>query len=161
MSSFDRIVAMIYEKNRPTYPLVQGVVTIGEQVVEGASTHNTRAVMRAVHGRGYTGQVDLFYTRVNLTALGDLIFVREEQFSYDELLGLINYQKDAQMTADDFTNDGLPLVDNGVITNFILSAKSSSLVWLGNTQVTLLNGIPAEAPGLLDFWNNEAADLFT
>lgn len=162
MSSFDRILEMVTEKNVPTYPLSDQNVTLNVPTVESASTHNTRVTMRAkAHiGDGYTGQVDLFYTRVNLTTLGTLAFWREQPFIYEELFALINQAKVAQMGPEDFTNDGLPVMENGVTYKFILSAKDESLAWLGNTQVTLLQGIPAEAPGLNDFWTNQVAALF-
>lgn len=162
MSSFDRVIELVKEKNQPTYPLNPNSVSLNNVVVESSSTHNTRVTMRARSGTGggYSGQVDLFYTRANLTALGEIAFWREQPYSYEEIFMLINQQKIAQMGPEDFTNDGLPVMENGVVTTFLLSATDGSLGWMGNTQVTLLQGIPATAPELNDFWTNEVGKLF-
>lgn len=162
MSSFDRIVEMVNEKNTPTYPINGGTVSLDNLVVENASTHNTRVTMRAKTGinSGYRGQVDLFYTRVPLANLGLLGFWREQPYTYEEVLQLINRQKIAKMGPDDFTNDGLPLINNGEVVRFTLSARDDSLAWLGNTQITLLSGVPEKAPELNTFWGQELGALF-
>ncbi len=160
MSSFDRIMEMVRAKNIPAYPLVPSEVSLDNPAIDASSTHNTRVTMRAQAGSDYTGQVDLFYTRVSLTLLGVLELVQEQPFTYQDVLGIINQRKVAQMTPDDFTLSDIPVMETGVVTPFTLSAKDSSLVWLGNTQVTLLTGIPNEASGLSTFLNNDAAALF-
>lgn len=161
MSSFDRILELVNEKNIPTYTLNDTNVQLSNLVVDNPdNTHNTRVTMKSVPGGGYVGEVELFYTRANLSSLGALEFVQEPPFTYDQLLGLIARTKNANMGSDDFTNGTLPAMDTGVVTAFVLSAKSGSLGWLGNTQVKLLTGIPDEAPALYDFLMNNVATLF-
>lgn len=161
MSSTDRILQMVKERNHPTYPLTLDTVALNDLALENNTAYNTRVTMRGKGGlTGYSGQVDLFYTRVSLTAMGTIELVREEQFTFEELLGTVNGIKNAQMTTNDFTNTDLPSIENGVVTTFTLSAQDSSLVWLGNTQVTVLNGIPATAPDLIDFINHHWAPLY-
>lgn len=161
MSSTDRILQMVTERNHPTYPLTQDRVGLGGMLVENANDHNTRVTMRAKGGTtGYSGEVDLFYTRVGLSALGTVEVIQEEQFTIDTLLNAINALKIAQMTAEDVTNTEMPATETGVPLSFILSATDSSLAWLGNTQVTVLNGIPASAPALNTFLTQELAHLF-
>ena len=162
MSSFDRVIEMVYEKNRPTYPLNPNSVSLNDLTVEAAPTHNTRITMVARNRRdgGYSGQVDLFYTRVPLSALGRLAFWREEPYRYEDIFPLINQSKIAQMGPEDFTNEGLPPMERGVPVKFILSARDGSLAWLGNTQVELLIGVPAIAPAFDNFWKKEAGALF-
>jgi hypothetical protein len=161
MSSTDRILQMVSERNHPTYPLTQDRVTVGAPLVEQASEYNTRATMRARGtASGYTGQVDLFYTRVSMTALGVVNVWQEAPFTVNDLMSKINIAKNAQMTADDVTNVTIPPIATGEITPVMLSAKDTSLVWLGNTQVNVLYGIPASAPDLFDFLDNHAAGLF-
>lgn len=160
MTSTTRVLAMVSAVNTPTYPLTTETVALTGLAVENASTHNTRVSMHGLPGRGYTGQVDLFYTRVLLSAMGELAFKQEAPFTYQGVLDLINQTKHAQVSLEDFTNSGLPEVENGTPKAFTLSADPSSFAWLGNTQVTLLAGIPESAPDFVDFINNTAATLF-
>jgi len=161
MSSTDRILQMVTEKNRPTYPLTTERVALSGLLVENANDHNTRLTMRARgNNTGYTGQVDLFYTRVSLTALGALYIAREKPFSLAELLAAINVNKNAQITTEDITNVDVPPTETGVPLAFTLSAQDESMVWLGNTRVNILTGIPAAAPDLFTFLNKEASHLF-
>jgi hypothetical protein len=160
MSSFDRVIELVNEKNNVTYALSDQTVSLVDMVPDPQSTHNTRVTMRSVPRGGYTGQVDLFYTRANLTALGTLELVQEQPFGFVEMLGIINRMKGSQVGPDDFTNTGLPAIDTGVITLLTLSAKDTSLGWIGNTQVTILIGLPAAAPDFDDFWKTQVGALF-
>lgn len=160
MSSFDRLTTMVEEKNHPTYPLTRDSIKYENVTVDPNAQWNTRVTMKAVAGSGYMGQVDLFYTRTNLTALGTLEFSQEAPFSLADMCVAINTAKIAQMTPEDLTNTSVPAMETGVPTSFIISASQNSLVWLGNTQITLLTGIPAKAPELSNFLNNLAAALF-
>lgn len=160
MSSFDRVLELVNEKNNVTYPLTEESVTLVDMVVDSQSTHNTRVTMRSIPRQGYTGQVDLFYTRSNLSALGTIELVQEPAFGYEDMLGAINRMKGSQVAPDDFTNTGLPQIDTGIITTLILSAKASSLGWIGNTQIKILIGIPDSAPSFDDFWNNQIGPMF-
>jgi hypothetical protein len=161
MSSTDRILQMVTERNHPTYPLTQERVGLSGMLVEHANDHNTRVTMRAKGGAtGYSGEVDLFYTRVGLSALGVVEVIHEERLTIDTLLAAINVIKNAQMTAEDVTNTTMPDTETGVPLTFTLSATDSSLAWLGNTEVTVLNGIPASAPDLNMFLTQQLAHLF-
>jgi len=156
MSSFDRIIRMVQAKNTPTFPLTLATVILDGLTVEDATTHNTRVTMRARGtGHGYTGQVDLFYTRVNMTTLGSLSFSQEFQFTLRDLLKRINAKTGAELGMEDITNTVDPTTPDGVPTSLILSARSDSLVWVGNVEVTLLTGVPDldalnDMMGLLD-----------
>ena len=160
MSSFDRITAMVEEKNHPSYPLTRDSIKYVNVVVDPTNQWNTRVTMQSKAGSSYTGQVELLYTRSNLTALGTLEFSQEAPFTIDQLCTAINAAKAAQISAEDLSNTSIPVMDTGVVTTFTISATTGSLVWLGNTQVSLLTGIPAKAPELSNFLNNLAADLF-
>jgi hypothetical protein len=89
-----------------------------------------------------------------------LYIAREMPFSLMEMLQVINVSKNAQITLEDITNTDVPVTENGVPLAFTLSAQDESLVWLGNTRVNILTGIPASAPSLFTFLNQEAAKLF-
>ena len=143
MSSFDRIIRMVEKKNTPTFPLTLATVILDGLTVEDSATHNTRVTMRARGvGHGYTGQVDLFYTRVNLSSLGVLSFSQELPFRLTEVLRRINVLTGADIGMEDITNTVDPTTRDGIPTSFILSARSDSLVWLGNVEVMLLTGVP-------------------
>lgn len=160
MLSFDRLVEMVNAKNEPTYPLSDGTVRFIDVIPDLTQAHNTRVTMQSIPGGNYSGQVDLFYTRVNLTELGDLTFVQEAPFTFESLLGLIGNSKGAPASPDDFTNGDIPEMETGIPVGFILSASDASLAWLGNTQVHLLTGIPNEAKNLNTFLTTQAAAMF-
>lgn len=161
MSSFDRLVDMIEEKNELAIPLTRNNISFENLTGDVETDWNSRVTVRAIQGQDYAGHVQVYYTRVNLTALGlPLEFMQEAPFTLQSLLDRINETKNAQMTPEDLTIAELPSMETGVVKTFTISASKSSLVWLGNTQVSLLTGIPAEAKGLATFLNVTLPALF-
>ncbi len=160
MSSFERIITMVNGVNVPTYPLTRESVLFIDVVVDPANKWNTRVVMKAAAGSDYTGQVELFYTRANLTELGVLELVSEPAFTLESLCDAINLVKTSQLTPIDLTNTEVPAMDTGIPTTFTISADDQSLVWLSNVQVSVVTGIPKEAHNLANFLNNQAPVLF-
>lgn len=161
MASFDRLVTMIHKKNVVTYPLTRENVAFGNPAVDNEAQWNTRLNVHGIANKGYRGQVEVFYTRVSMTAMGRLIeLVQEAPWTMDRVLQVINIKKTAQLTTDDLTNPYLPMIQTGEIVSFQMSAAASSLVWLGNTQIRLLHGIPERLDVLDEFLNTKAGLLF-
>jgi hypothetical protein len=161
MSGFDRLVTMISKKNTLTYPLTRDNVAFGNPAVDNEYEWNTRLNVHGIANKGYRGQVEVFYTRVNMSAMGNVIeLMQEDPWTVDSMLAAINRLKTAQITTADLSNAYLPMINSGEVASFQMSASLSSLVWLGNVQIRLLHGIPAKADELADFLNNRAAGLF-
>lgn len=165
MQTFDRLVAMIAEKNTLPTPLTQEEVEFTNlQVIVPDRDHLNNTVLRiqaAPTAKHYAGQKDLTYIRPDLITLGTLEFYQEDPFTYAQVLSLIEQQKNAPITPADFTNTDIPAMpDTGVIVAFTLTSQATSLAWTGYTQVSLLTGIPASAASFNNFMYNQAAALF-
>lgn len=162
MSSFDRIVDMINEKNTPAFPLSRANISFDNVTIDPEAKWNTRVTVNSKTSGEYVGSVNIYYTRTNLTELGSLIELsQEEPFSLQTICDVINTLKNCQINPEDLTLTQLPKIDNGVVTTLTFSASSYSLVWLGNTRVSLLSGIPKEAKNLDTFLNVTLPPLFT
>lgn len=147
MPSFNRILEMVEKLNIPTFPLTSETVVLEDVTVEDAVTHNTRITMRVRGaGHGYSGQVDLFVTRANMIELGHLTLTQDHQFTLTEVLTQINAMAHAQLDLADVTNTDVPPTPVNKPTKLVLSARSNSLVWLGNVEVTLVVTPPLSNP---------------
>jgi hypothetical protein len=161
MSSFDRIVDMIDEKNVLAFPLTRDNISLENLTSNPEKDWNTRVTVNSKRTGEYVGSVNIYYTRANLTELGSpLQFMQEEPFTLESLCEIINKTKNCQITKEDLTIDTLPDIESGMVVTFTLSASATSLVWLGNTQVNILTGIPSEAKNLDLFLNTTLPALF-
>lgn len=161
MSSFDRLVDMIEEKNDLAIPLTRKNVEFNNLISDVSTEWNSRVTVRGLPEGEYAGHVQVFYTRVNLTVLGTPIeLMQEEPFTVESMLQHINTSRDSRLTPVDLTLTEIPAMETGVIRTFTISADRESLAWLGNTRVSLLTGIPAEAKNLAVFLNTTLPGLF-
>jgi len=161
MSSFDRIVDMIDEKNTPVFPLTRANIAFENVTSDPEEKWNTRLTVTARPAGEYIGAVNIYYTRTNMIELGPTLeYMQEDPFTLQVLCDIINQDKTCQMTPEDLTLTELPAMENGVVKTFALSAVSTSLVWLGNVQVSLLSGIPKEADNLATFINVTLPPMF-
>lgn len=161
MSSFDRIVDMIDEKNKPVFPLTRTNIAFENVTSDPEEKWNTRVTVSARPTGEYVGSVNIYYTRTNMIELGPTLeYMQEDLFTLQALCDIINKDKNCQMTPEDLTLTELPAMESGVVKTFALSAISTSLVWLGNVQVSLLSGVPNEAKNLATFINVTLPPMF-
>lgn len=161
MSSFDRVVELINQKNTPPYPLTDQNIAMQNVTVDPEAHWNTRVTIAAAPDHGYLGTVDVFYTRSPLSALGaNIDLVQEAPFTVQNIVDDINTQKTSQLTIDDFDQLTVPTMTTLTPALMQISAAVNSLGWLGNTQVTLVSGMPATQPALHSFLNIDLPAMY-
>lgn len=161
MSSFDRLVDMIEQKNDLVIPLTRKNISFDNVLSDVSTDWNTRATVRALPEGEYASYVQVYYTRVHLTVLGVPIeLMQEAPYTLESMLAQINATRSSQLTAEDLTLTEIPAMETGVVKTFTVSANTESLAWLGNTRISLLTGIPAEARNLATFVNKTLPKLF-
>lgn len=97
-------------------------------------TRNTAITVTAKVASGYSGSVNLTYNRLDLTVFtdGNTEFTLNGISTTEDLLPAINARFGLQMAVTDIIVEA---VVNGAVN---LKARSTSLVWVGNVDITII-----------------------
>lgn len=138
---FDALTA----ENRPPIPLNDDTVTFSLPVavdyIPGTGDEdywNTKITVTARPGSGYTGSVDIFYTRLDLKLFdnGSLVF-NEYPYTPEALVAVLNRLHQSYLTVDDLETIEVvstPKVGSNVFT-LLLRAREDSLAWIGDVTL--------------------------
>ncbi len=135
--------------------ITSDMVTFSEPqpVIEGE--RNTVITVSAAEGSPFEmGSQDLFYNRIALPALGALAFLSEDLFNAQTLLAAINSEKLAYLYLTDLEDFDLPQeLDVGEIHTFNLTARPSSIRWMGEASIEISVGLPNNIDVLGNLFN--------
>lgn len=142
-NSTEEIIALVNDTNSPPKLLTPLLVRFNEPVEETGEGWDTRVMMRANPGKGYRGNVEIFYTRVPLADLGAAPTMRSETgFTKDSLINALNGMLNAFITPDDLEPFEIPELAVGETKVVSIIAKENSLGWRGSADVVIQYGRP-------------------
>ena len=142
MSATDILLALINADNPNRRPIKKESVTFSAPVAVAGEGWNTKVTVRSVPGKGYEGDVDVTYHRVELTELGHAALLSDAQFTPEMVIELINELKGTLLTLDDVEPFTVPVLDVGEFREVKLTIKSDSFGWTGEAYVEILFGLP-------------------
>lgn len=107
------------------------------------SGYNTQANAVGVENTEYYGTVPVRYYRVDLSAVTEYLgFTSEAPFTQNQIAQLFNEELQSFLRGDDLNAIAFPTVENGVVKNITITAKSTSLGWVGTKAIQIVTGIP-------------------
>ncbi len=149
MSIIDQLIALINSANvseHPsllTDPLTIDQVSISNPTPDAGLTWDTKVTVSALPNSEYSGQVDVFYNRIDLSAIGtDLGFMSETPFTADTVVSILNAMGNVALLDTDMGEFTIPNMNVGDIETVVLVANPDSLAWKGTVTVSLLFGLP-------------------
>lgn len=143
MAIVDKLLDLINAKNPHKHPLTSDQVTFAAPVPNSDATWNTKVTVSSVPGKGYRGNVDVFYHRIELTELGTSIgFISEEPFTPETIVSMLNEKLGITLTLTELDAVTVPAMTVGDIETVVLAAKSDSFGWVGEIGIDLLFGLP-------------------
>jgi hypothetical protein len=123
--------------------LTLDMVSLSVPLSVSGGARNTKVTVTAKPGSPYADNQDVFYNRINLSALGTLEFLSELPYDAPGLLAAINAEKGAYLYASDLEEFELsPVIQLGELKTFNLSAKPTSIRWIGTTPLSMVCGLP-------------------
>ncbi len=137
MDSKEKLLDLINESNLP--PKVLNHINVRfTGVVPADESGATILTVAGVPGRGYSGQVDLTYNRLNLTEILDGKTVRSpDQLNPSSFLELINSAYNLFLTAIDVGEITIPVLGEGEYAQLTLEANEDSLGFVGVANIRL------------------------
>ncbi len=134
------LIDQINEDNTTTF--TPALLEFGVPATD-AGAKNTKVVITAAVGSGYTGTRDIFYNRVDLATVPgarSTIFQVGNADQLSELVPEINTAYGINLTTDDFTEAAIPAFPGQMpheTQTIDLVAKATSLIWRGQVTLTL------------------------
>lgn len=150
MINHDKLLAAINALNTPPVPFtLDNVALLPPTPHEGSSSWNTKIVVAAKPGQGYSSQIDFYYRRIDLKEMGPLALSSDKFFTVAGILSTLSNlntapdRQKAVLTESDLVDFSLPpFALNGDAVTVKLKAESSSLGWIGETTLTLAYNLP-------------------
>lgn len=144
MIHFDAIVDLINKNNTLYHPLTVNKLTPSLPQVAVNSTKNTVLTISAVFGSGYTGSVDVYYNRIDLSQLGSAVEVSsEEAFTVDSFLQAMIDKYGLSIVSEDLLPYDVSAIQTLEETTVTLTAHPCSLMWKGTIGVSTAVGLPS------------------
>lgn len=144
-----RIFDALTVENPPPIPLNDETVIFSlpepaefEAGVGNEEFWNTAIVVTAKEGSGYTGSVEIFYTRLELSQLDDGVeVVNEYPYSLDSLVTALNRKFDSFLTVDDLETVEVLAAPTRFkkSATLRLTARQDSLGWIGSVTLDVSN----------------------
>lgn len=154
MSTKDILIALINDANHTVVPLTESDVTLSAPAANSATSKNTKIVVSSVDHSGYTGSVEVHYDRINLQLTEPAGGYRSENdITVDDILAMLNVDSPVPLTVDD-VDIAIPPLIIGEIRTITISAKSDSLGWNGDAQVSMLKGLTPNSDDLYNLMNH-------
>lgn len=137
MDSKEKLLDLINDLNQPQRELNDINVKF-TGIVPADESGATVLTVAGVPGRGYSGQVDLTYNRLNLTEILDGKTVRSpDTLNPDSFLELVNSAYNLFLTAIDVGEITIPELGEGEYAQLTLEANEDSLGFVGTATVRL------------------------
>lgn len=139
----ERIYTQLNELNTPFRILSDRTIRMGSPVLNEEGPYNTRLNLKAQPGRGYIGDVDVYFDRVPLKDLVEQTELRsQDAWSISLIVQLIQASAGIPLSTEDFEPFEAPVLQPGESQQLTVKLKEGSLGYYGDLTLDLLYGKP-------------------
>lgn len=143
MNSIDRLFEALNTENPPPFPFAADTITLSAPEAVVGEGYNTKVVVSAMPNSGYYGSVSVYYTRIDLSALGSGLGLESDiPFTEESFLAALNQARQSWVTESDLETVKLPFQQAGVVLTVPLRAKSEAYGWTGENTISIIIGMP-------------------
>jgi hypothetical protein len=130
------------------------MISFGPPVPDSSTIRNTKITVNSIAGQGFIGSVDLFYNRISLSAMGNVVWLfSDTPFTPDSVISLLNSGENAFLMVEDVESIVIPEMRVGDIYVLSLTAKPNSINWTDRIDTSLIVGFPSIAASLRNLMN--------
>ena len=142
-TSLDEVIALLNRDNLPAKELTRKNVSFSEPAVDVGELYNTRMTMSGVPVFGYYGDVEFFYTRLNLPELvPDTAMFAEAVMTKAETVAQLNRRYGLYLTEDDLEDFTPPTLNPGDTVSVPIQCRAGSLGFVGVVNLVYQYGKP-------------------
>lgn len=157
MSGPNTLLNLINSENPHQKDLTLADVTFSEPTIDIGENWNTKVTVDSIPGSRYIGSVEVCYMRPHLAELNNSVIstiISEVPFTPEIILNLLNTSRGTDFTVGDMEEITIPVINMGDIASITLVMKSNSLAWVGDTNVSVLYGLPSNTNLLHELLNH-------
>lgn len=143
MSRDIELLELVNNANQPIKPVSRRNVFFGEPLryLSQDPRLNTRITLIPLYGKGFTQSVDLYYLRLDVSAvLRNVSVASQNTFTQQTLLDAINQQTGEDLRLEDLVPFTIPTLGNGEQAEIELSARPQNLKYINTGKVTVIRG---------------------
>jgi hypothetical protein len=145
MNQLNQLFQALNTENTPPFPFTPESVNISPPQTIAGEGYNTVVTVSARPDSGYYGSVPVYYSRIDLAALGNGVGLESDiPFTKESFLAALNQARQSWISESDLETVSLPLQQNGVVLQVALKANHESYGWAGTNTITILIGMPKE-----------------
>lgn len=154
-TKYDQLLSLINAINPHSVPFSLGNISFSDPIPDATTVKNTKITVGSVNGGGYSGNITLFYDRLNFQLLDTTVWLFSDiQFTNDNVISLLNTDRNCIfLSSADIVTLNIPNMVTGDIAIMSLVAQQNSVNWVGNTNLSLFMGFPAIENRLYDLVN--------
>ncbi len=139
--SKERLYIVLNEQFNPPKQFANRTIKFQEPTVVDLHGRNTLVTIEGIPGRGYYGDVDVYYDRLALSDVVEpFIFRTLDSITEASLASAIANKTGVDVTAADLATIDLPALQDGESTTVTVTASSRSLQWTGSLEMTVEYG---------------------
>ena len=144
MTTISKLLELVNTGNPLSIPLTSDIVSFSDPVINYGVNWNTQITITANPGYYYTGSVNVFYKRIDLSVLNKISLLSDVPFTPEIIVSILKNIYNADVVINDFIPIDIPNLNNvGDTGTVVIEADSKSIGWNGkNDKVDLLFGLP-------------------
>ena len=151
---YDKLLELINSSSNGSVPFDLSMISFGTPVPDSSTIRNTKITVSSIAGKGFIGSVDLFYNRISLSAMGNVVWLfSDTPFTPASVVSLLNDGENAFLLVDDVESIIIPDMCVGDIYVLSLTAKPDSINWTDKIDTSLIVGFPSIANSLRTLMN--------
>lgn len=141
MRSTEQLHIVLNEQFLPPKEFTNDRLTWGIPAVTDLHDRNTVCTVNGIPGKGYYGDVDVYYNRLNTDQfVTQFTYRSEETITLQILVDALANVYGMDITVDDFVDHVIPELSEGESYDFTLTVDTASLQWIGSIEITLQYG---------------------
>ena len=149
LSSYDRLLALINASNPNDVLFDNTNIQFSDPIADNGTGWNTTITVSAIPNSIYEGNVEMHYTRIDISQIGTGLWLFSDiEFTVENIADILNATKNTFLLPEDFGAMNIPSMRTGDIETVTLTTNPKSLGWIGDVDVKLIMGFPGIASRL-------------
>lgn len=141
MSNKERLFIVLNDQFLPPKEFNEKRITFTDPVAVDQYDRNTMVTVTGIPGKGYYGEVDVFYNRLQLEDyVTDFEFRSLDPLSRDSVAEALSRRYELSIDPSDFTGVEIPPLGDGESFDGELVVDPTSLQWVGSVIIRLEHG---------------------
>ena len=153
---------LINSSNKARYKIKPTDVIASDPQLDISTNSNSKILLTAAPKSGMSGQLWVYYNRESVSNVRlPTQLMSEITFTVESILLALNSKLLVPITLEDLEPFTLPVLNVGDILTINLKAREESFAWIGETQLSILFGLPPNIDDVVAIFDNSLPTIFS